>query len=371
MSVRPPIRTRPGILDITPYEGGESTIEGRSDVIKLASNEGALGPSDKAVAAFEAASRGLPRYPDGGCAALRTAIGERFGLDPGRIVCGAGSDELLGLLARAYAGEGEEVLYSEHGFLIYPIAARAAGAEPVKVPERNLKADPAAFAARAGNRTRLVYIANPNNPTGSYLSRDELFALRRGLPDGVLLVIDAAYAEFVTADDYEAGVELVDGFDNVVMTRTFSKIFGLAGLRLGWAYGPDHVIDVLNRLRMPFNVSAPAQAAGIAALADTAHTETARTHNSRLRARMAEALAGLGIEVPPSAGNFVLARFAGGATEAATADSFLRGRGIIVRRMGGYGLPDSLRVTVGLEDEVEALIEALGDFAGNKGKHHG
>lgn len=363
MTGRSPIAVRPGILDITPYEGGEATIEGQDRVIKLSSNEGPLGPSADAVAAFEAASRSLPLYPDGNCKELRAAIGERFGLDPDRIVCGAGSDELLGLLARAYAGEGDEVLYSEHGFLIYPIAARAAGAEPVKVPERNLKADHDAFAARAGNRTRLVYLANPNNPTGSYLSRDELFALRRGLPGGVLLVIDAAYAEFVTETDYEAGVELVDGFDNVVMTRTFSKIFGLAGLRLGWAYGPDHVIDALNRLRMPFNVSAPAQAAGIAALADTAHAEAAREHNTRLRARLTEALRGLGIDVPPSAGNFVLARF-GEKAEAAAVDAFLKERGIIVRRMGGYGLGDSLRVTVGLEAEVEAFIGALAEFKG-------
>ncbi|MDX1485447.1 MAG: histidinol-phosphate transaminase [Alphaproteobacteria bacterium] len=362
MSGPRPIAPRPGILEIEPYQGGLSDLEGRSDVIKLSSNEGALGPSPKAMAAFEAAADDLGRYPDGACSALRAAIGARFGLDPERIVCGAGSDELLGLLARAYAGEGDEVLYSEHGFLIYPIAAMAVGAAPVKVAEIGLKADVDGFIGRAGNRTRLVYIANPNNPTGSYLSADELRRLRAGLPEGVVLVIDAAYAEYVTEADYEAGVALVDEGENTVMTRTFSKIFGLGGLRLGWAYGPPHVIDVLNRLRMPFNVSSAAQAAGIAALADRDHTEAAIAHNTDERARLAAALAAAGLEVPPSAGNFVLARFPGGARQAEAADRHLKSQGIIVRRMGAYGLPDSLRITVGLHDEMTAAAAALTEF---------
>jgi histidinol-phosphate aminotransferase len=360
------IAPRPGILDIAPYEGGQSRIAGRDTAIKLSSNEGALGPSPKALAAFRAASETLSRYPDGGSTALREAIGARFGLDPARIVCGAGSDELLGLMARGYAGEGDEVLYTEHGFLIYPIAALAVGAVPVKVPETDLTADVDALIARAGNRTRLVYIANPNNPTGSYLNTDALRRLRRGLPDGVILVIDAAYAEFVTADDYDAGIALVNENDNVVMTRTFSKIFGLGGLRIGWAYGPAHIVDVLNRLRMPFNVSTAAQAAGIAALADRAHQDTAARHNAAMRARMTAALRAAGITVPPSQGNFVLARFAGEA-EAAAADAFLKDCGIIARRVAGYGLPDSLRITVGRTEECDAVCDALARFlAGRK-----
>jgi histidinol-phosphate aminotransferase len=355
------IAPRPGILDITPYEGGQSRIAGRDAAIKMSSNEGALGPSPRALAAFRAASETLARYPDGGSTALREAIGARFGLDPARIVCGAGSDELLGLMARGYAGEGDEVLYTEHGFLIYPIAARAVGAVPVKVPETNLTADVDALIARAGNRTRLVYIANPNNPTGSYLDADALRRLRRGLPDGVILVIDAAYAEFVTADDYDAGIALVNENDNVVMTRTFSKIFGLGGLRIGWAYGPAHIVDVLNRLRMPFNVSTAAQAAGIAALADRAHQNTAARHNAAMRARMTEALRAAGIAVPPSQGNFVLARFSAEA-EAAAADAFLKDCGIIVRRVAGYGLPESLRITVGRTEECKAVCDALTRF---------
>jgi histidinol-phosphate aminotransferase len=366
-----PIAPRPGILDIEPYKGGLSELEGQSGVIKLSSNEGALGPSPKAVAAYEAASGSLDRYPDGSCADLRAAIGDRFGLAPERIVCGAGSDEILGLLARAYAGEGDEVLYSEHGFIMYPIIARAVGAAPVTVPEHDLTADVDGLVARAGNRTRLVYLANPNNPTGSYISGDELRRLRAGLPDSTVLVVDSAYAEFMTEADYESGAALVDETDNVIMTRTFSKIFGLGGMRLGWAYGPDHMIDVLNRIRMPFNVSSAAQAAGVAALADIAHTQAARDHNTRMRAQLSEALTNAGITVAPSAGNFVLARFPGGAGVAEAADRFLNDNGIIVRRMGGYGLPDSLRITVGLGDEVAAVTAALAGFMAQKGSANG
>lgn len=366
-----PILPRPGVLGIEPYQGGESELEGRGGVIKLSSNEGALGPSPKAVAAFEAASDHLDRYPDGSSTALRAAIGGRFGLDPARIVCGAGSDEILALLARAYAGEGDDVLYSEHGFLIFPIVARAVGAEPVKVPEIDLRADVDGFIARAGARTRLVYLANPNNPTGSYLSGDQLRRLRRGLSEGVMLVIDSAYAEFVTEEDYQAGATLVDETENTIMTRTFSKIFGLGNLRLGWAYGPAHVIDVVNRLRMPFNVSGAAQAAGIAALADRDHADAALAHNTRERGRLTRSLTEAGILVPPSAGNFVLARFPGGTAQAQAADDHLRSRGIIIRRLAAYGLPDSLRITIGLTPEIDAVAAALAEFMDLEGAADG
>jgi histidinol-phosphate aminotransferase len=263
------------------------------------------------------------------------------------------------------------VLYSEHGFLIYPIAARAVGAEPVKVPEIDLKADIDGIISRAGNRTRLVYLANPNNPTGSYLTAEELRALRAGLPEGVMLVIDSAYAEFVTEADYEAGAQLVDETENTIMTRTFSKIFGLGNLRLGWAYGPAHVIDVLNRLRMPFNVSGAAQAAGIAALADRAHMEGAVAHNITERGRLTELLIEAGINVPPSAGNFVLARFPGGDIQAEAADEHLQSCGIITRRVGAYGLSDALRITIGRTEEVDAVVAALAEFMAAQGSAHG
>ncbi len=354
---------RPGILDIEPYVGGKSSLPGDVKPIKLSSNESAIGPSPRAIAAYERAGATLHRYPDGGAGELRAAIGKRFGLDPERIVCGAGSDELIALLCRAYAGPGDEVLYSQYGFIMYPIAARSAGARPVDAPEGGYRADVDALLARASAKTKLCFLANPNNPTGTFVTPAELRRLREGLPAHTLLVIDAAYAEYVTRNDYSSGVELVDGFDNVVMTRTFSKIFGLAALRLGWAYCPPAVADVLNRVRGPFNVTAAAQAAGVAALADLAHTDASRAHNDIWLPWLARELAALGLKVVPSVGNFVLVEFAAnGAKTAAAADAFLNSRGIIPRALANYGLPHHLRITVGLESEMRAVVKALADF---------
>ena len=357
------LKIRPGIGDITPYVGGDSALAGVKRVIKLASNEGALGPSPKAVAAIRKAARESHRYPDGAATRLREALARRHGLDPARIVCGAGSDELIGLLCRAYAGPGDEVLHSRHGFLMYPIAARTAGATPVAAPETRLTADVDALLAHVSSRTRILFLANPNNPTGSYLAAAELKRLRAGLPDSVLMVIDAAYAEYVGHNDYEAGVALVEAGDNVVMTRTFSKIYGLGGVRLGWAYCPEGVADTLNRVRNPFNVAAAALAAGEAALADQAFTDRVRRHNDAWLPWLRERLQALGLEVPPSAGNFLLVRFRPeSGRDATAADAFLRRRGIIVRRVAAYDLADSLRVTIGAEHEVRAVAEALAEF---------
>ncbi|HET6521782.1 MAG TPA: histidinol-phosphate transaminase [Geminicoccaceae bacterium] len=359
----PPPRPRPGILEITPYVGGRSEVEGAARAIKLSSNESPLGPSPRAMAAYAAEAERLHRYPDGHAGALRRALGDRFGLAPDRIVCGAGSDELIALLIRAYAGPGDEVLYSAHGFLMYKLSALAAGAHPVAAPERELRADVDALLARVTSRTRLVFIASPNNPTGSYLPADELERLHRGLPDGVILAVDSAYAEYVRRNDYDDGSTLASRTGNVVMLRTFSKLFGLAALRLGWMYGPPAIVDVINRVRGPFNVGTPAQVAGIAALRDEAHQEAARLHNERWLPWLARELAALGLTVHPSAGNFLLvsfAREAGRDADAATA--FLAARGIIPRQMGAYGLPESLRVTVGLEDENRAVVGALREF---------
>jgi len=354
---------RPGIMDITPYVGGESKVPGVERIIKLASNEGALGPSPKAMAAYRQAAEELHRYPDGGCTELRESLGNHYGLDAGRMVCGAGSDELISLLCRAYAGPGDEVLYSQHGFLMYAIAAKTVGATPVAAPETDLTADVDALLGALTERTRIVFLANPNNPTGTYIPADALKRLRDGLPEHIPLVIDAAYAEFVTRNDYTAGADMVEAGDNVVMTRTFSKIHSLGAVRLGWAYCPPAIADVLNRLRNPFNVSAPAQAAGLAALSDVAFTDRARSHNETWLPWFSEQLRGLGITVPTSLGNFVLARFPGEAgRDAESADAFLKSRGIIARRMAGYGLPDSLRITIGLEDEMHAVVDALTEF---------
>lgn len=357
------IPPRPGVMDISPYVGGDSKIEGVERVIKLASNEGAFGPSPKAIEAMETAAQTIHRYPDGGATALREAIAKRFGLDADRIVCGAGSDELLSLLTYTYAGPGDEVLYTEHGFLIYPIAAKAAGATPVKAPETNLKANVEALLDAVTDKTRIVFVANPNNPTGTYLTHTELTMLRAGLPEDVLLVIDAAYAEFVSRNDYTPGIELVNAGQNTVMTRTFSKIFALGGLRVGWGYFPTEIADVMNRVRGPFNTSAAAQAAAIASLEDQSFQEQALAHNLAWVEKTETALNELGIDTTGSVGNFVLARF-GEVSTAEKADAFLRERGIIVRRVSSYGLPDCLRVSIGAADEMEAFLSAMREFMG-------
>jgi histidinol-phosphate aminotransferase len=352
---------RPGILDIKPYVGGAHTAPGVDRVFVLSANEGPLGPSPKAIAAFRDCAETLHRYPDGGVDHLRQAIAAHHGLDPARIVCGAGSDELITMLNHAYAGPGDEVLYSRHGFLMYALSAKAAGATPVAAPETDLTADVDALLAQVTPRTRICFLANPNNPTGTYLSRDELLRLRAGLREDILLVVDAAYAEYVRRNDYTAGIDLVDGGDNVVMTRTFSKIYGLAALRLGWAYCPDGVAGVLNRVRGPFNVNAPAQAAGAAAIADAAHTDAARVHNDTWLPWLSEQLRALGITVHPSIGNFVLADF-GDAARAQAASDFLFGCGVIVRAMVPYGLGHCLRVSVGSEEELRAAVDGLAAF---------
>ena len=357
------LTSRPGILDVAPYVGGEAEAAGFAEPIRLASNENPLGASPRAQEAYRALSADLHRYPDGGAQALRRAIAERHGLDPARIVCGNGSDELISLLIRAYAGPGDEVLYSAHGFLLYAIAAKTAGATPVAVPERDLTADLEGLIERAGLRTRVVCLANPNNPTGSCLSGSELERLVEGLPDHVLLLLDAAYAEYVMRNDYEDGAKLVEANERVVMTRTFSKIHGLAGLRLGWAYAPAEVADVLNRMRGPFNVTAPALAAGLAAIEDSDHAARSRGHNARWLEWFRQETAALGLDPRPSAGNFVLLRFPGeNGHDAVTALGWLKERGILVRGMAAYGLPDCLRVTIGTEAETRAVVAALAEF---------
>ncbi len=356
------LKARPGIMDIAPYIGGEAHVQGVNRIHRLASNENPLGASPKAIAAYEALSGELHRYPDGSASELRHAIAEVEGLDPARIVCGAGSDELISLLVRAYAGPGDEVLYSAHGFLMYSIAARSAGATPVTAPEADLRADIDAFLVRVTPATRILFLANPNNPTGSYLSAAALAELRRRLPEDVLLVIDAAYAEYAEAEDYSDGAGLVAAHDNVVMLRTFSKIHGLAALRLGWGYCPGEVADVLHRLRGPFNVSAPALAAGVAAIRDAGHLETSRRHNKQWLNWFAEEAKAMGLLVAPSLGNFLLVRFPDAAKSAEAALEALRARGVLVRGMGGYGLPDSLRITIGLEEDMQATADALREF---------
>jgi histidinol-phosphate aminotransferase len=358
---------KPGVLEISPYVPGESSVPGRAKPIKLSSNETPLGPSPHALEAFRTAAATIDRYPDGTAGPLKTAIARAYGLSVDRIVCGAGSDDLLSLLAHAYVGAGDEGIYTEHGFLVYPIAIRAAGGKVVVAPERSLTADVDAILSRVTERTRIVYIANPNNPTGTYLPIQEVRRLHAGLPSNVVLVLDGAYAEYVRRNDYEAGLELVATTENTVMTRTFSKVYGLASARLGWAYCPVHIADALNRIRGPFNVSTPAMAAGIAALEDRAHIERSVAHNEQWLAWLAKEIAALGLAVTPSVANFVLVTFPKDeASGALAADAFLKSRGIIVRRVASYGLPNSLRITVGTEADNRAVVAALSDFVARR-----
>ena len=352
---------RPEILTIHPYVAGESEIAGANRTVKLSSNEGAFGVPPSAQVAIVQAAAEAYRYPDGGADRLRAAIGKRWGLSPARIVCGAGSDDLLYQFCLSYGGPGRDIIMSAHGFSIYEIAGTYSGSRVIKVPERNLSADLDAMLAAVSPATRLVFLANPNNPTGSMVSAQEVARFRAALPPEVLLVIDSAYAEYVTRGDYDAGTKLVDATDNTVMTRTFSKIYGLGGMRIGWCYAPPGVVDVLNRVRGPFNVSIAAQAAAIAALAEPGWVEKARAHNAEYRPKLTMGIEAAGVKVWPSEGNFVLVDL--GTTDAANAaDSFLRSSGIIVRKVGGYGLPHCLRVTVGSAEEVGLVVDAFAEF---------
>ena len=354
---------KPGIMEIDVYVPGRSEAKGAARVYKLSSNESPFGPSPKAVAAYESAESLLGVYPEGTARILREAIAAHYGLAADRIICGNGSDEILTLLANCYVRPKDEVLFSAHAFSLYKIVTLANSGVPIEVPTRDLKLDIDDVIARITEKTRLVYIANPNNPTASYVSVSDMRRLHRALPDTALLVIDAAYSEYVKRNDYEAGIELVSTTSNVVMTRTFSKAYGLAGIRIGWAYCPKAVAEVLNRVRAPFNINIAAQRAAVAALADVAHTETAIRHNDTWRSWLIEQIRMLGLRVDDSVANFVLVHFADRpGRRAADADRFLMARGIIMRACGSYDLPNCLRLTVGSEEANRAAVAALREF---------
>jgi histidinol-phosphate aminotransferase len=356
---------RPGVMDIHAYVPGKSSAPGVAKVFKLSSNETPLGPSPHAVDAYRKVAGHLQDYPDGASSDLREAIGHTCGLDPARIVCGAGSDDLLNLLARVYLADGDEAIHTTHGFLVYPIATLGTGATPVVAAETRYTANVDAILAAVTERTRIVFLANPNNPTGTYLPYDEVKRLHRGLPPRVLLVLDAAYAEYVGRNDYDAGVELATATDNVVMCRTFSKIHGLAALRLGWMYGPDHIVDAVNRVRGPFNVNGPASAAGIAAIQDAEHVVRSVAYNEKWRGWLTVEIGKLGLEVTPSVANFILIHFPqdNGRT-AAEADRLLTSRGVILRQVKAYGLPNALRMSIGSEEANRLAVATLSEFMG-------
>ena len=350
------------VLEIKPYVPGHAPPSRAGKVFKLASNENPLGCSSQAKAAIVGSSKHSEVYPDGDCSDLRRAIAKRYGLDERRIVCGAGSDEIFQLLARAFLERGDNIVQSRHGFLVYQLVAQQCGAETRFAPETDLRADVDALLDLVDDRTKVVFLANPNNPTGTYLTTEEVRRLHASLPKSALLVLDAAYAEYVSRNDYTAGVELVSEFENVLMTRTFSKIHGLAGLRLGWAYGPAHVIDAINRVRGPFNVSAPAQLAGVAAIQDEDFVARSRELNDKGLQTLSEALRDIGVSVTDSVGNFVLVRFKDDSEATSLAQYLEAEHGVSVRTMKGYGLPDSLRITVGDAEGVSAVINGVKAF---------
>jgi histidinol-phosphate aminotransferase len=358
---------KPGILEISPYVGGRASAPGAARVFKLSSNESPLGPSPKALAALDQARDSLSLYPEGSATLLREAIGEVYGLDLARIVTsGDGSDALLTMLANAYLQPGDEAIFSAHAFLVYKIATLANSAVPVMVPEKTtnsaIRVDVEAMLAAVTPKTRMLYIANPNNPTGSYLTRDEMARLHAGLPPGVLLVIDSAYGEYVTAQDYEAGIELVNQFPNVVMTRTFSKLYGLAGLRIGWMYAAPAICDAINRIRGPFNTALMQQLAGAAALRDRDHHWKAVEHNNTWLAWVTAEIRKTGLRVDDSAANFVLIHFPAEGKTAAAADAFLMQGGVILRGVASYGLPNCLRMTIGTEEQNRLAVSLIQQF---------
>ena len=358
-----PVPAHLSVLSLKPYVGGASSVEGKDRVIKLSSNECAFGTNPAAIEACREAADRLFRYPDGGSTALRQAIGETYGLDADRIVCGNGSDELIGLLCHAYLGTQDEVIITQYAFSMYRLYAIGCGASPVTVPEKDFRVDLQAIFKMVSSRTRMIFIANPGNPTGTYLSLEELRSFCHKLPENIMIVIDSAYAEFVGKDDYSGGAELVDEFPNVVMLRTFSKIYGLGGVRLGWCYASKEIADVLNRIRGPFNVNAVAQIAGVAALKDRDFVKKAFEHNQKWLDRLPQELNAIGLRVTPSVTNFVLVHFPEKSEKSAEkADLFLQDRGIIVRRVVSYGLPNALRITIGTDEEMEEVLSALKDF---------
>jgi histidinol-phosphate aminotransferase len=354
---------KPGVMEIEAYVPGKSAAPPGVKLHKLSSNENPLGASPAAIEAVRNIAGKLEFYPDGSAAKLRQAIASAHGLNPANIVCSNGSDEIIGLIAQTYLEPGDEGIYTEHGFAVYRIYIQAAGAVPVVASETDERTDVDAILAAVTDRTRIVFLANPNNPTGTYIPFEEVRRLHAGLPKSVLLLLDAAYAEYVRRNDYEAGIELVSSSDNVVMTRTFSKVHGLGGMRIGWAYAPADIADALNRMRGPFNVNAAAIEAGAAAMADRAHVEKSIAHNDRWLPWLSDELHRLGLRVTPSVCNFVLVHFLDdGRHNATAADAWLTERGYILRSMRPYGFPNALRLTIGTEEANRGVVAALTEF---------
>jgi histidinol-phosphate aminotransferase len=355
------IKAKQYILEIEPYKQGKSKIENNKQIIKLSSNENALGSSPKALAAYLEHSDKVFRYSDGSCTQLRNAISIKYNIDGDNIVCGAGSDEIIGLLTHSFCEVGDEVLYSEYGFLMYPISAKRVGANPVIAKEVNLTANIDNILSKISDKTKIIFLANPNNPTGSYLNHSEIERLIKNVPSNILLVLDLAYAEFVDEKDYPDAIKLVNQYDNVVMMRTFSKIYGLASLRLGWSYSSVYVADVLNRARGPFNVSGAAQYAAISAINDDEFILQSKAHNQKWLKNLALEFDKIEIKHYPSVANFILIDFLS-VDKCQQANEFLLKNGVILREMSAYNLPTCLRMTIGSDEENQKVIGLLTIF---------
>lgn len=352
-----------GIMDIAAYVVGKSSVKNmaKKNIIKLSSNETPLGTPKTAKQAYSKIVKNLHEYPNGDCQMLRQAIAKTYKLKANNIVCGSGSDELLALLAKAYLTKGDQAIYSQHGFLMYKINILASGAKPIMAKEKNYTTDIDEIIKHINKKTKMIFIANPNNPTGTYLSNTEIKKLHSQLPPNVLLVLDCAYGEYMSVKNYDCGTKLVEQYKNVVMTRTFSKIYGLASLRVGWAYAPPDIVDVLHRSRGPFNVNAAAIAAATAAVKDKKHIAKAVKHNEKWRKWVSEKLQLIGLKIIPSFGNFVLMQFAN-EKQAKQANNYLLGKGIILRYLGEYGFNNALRMTIGTAQENKKTIKLLKEF---------
>ena len=359
-------KPKTGILDIAPYVAGKAKAAGHAHPLKLSANENALGCSPKARAAYAAVADQLALYPDPRSQGLREAIGAKFGIDPHRLILGCGSDEVFTLICQTYLEPGDNAVQMEFGFFAYRIAIRAAQGEVrfAKQPDRRIDVD--AILEQVDARTKVVFLDNPGNPTGAWLKQAEVERLHAALPAHTLLVLDGAYAEFVDDPDYDDGIALAGRANNVVVSRTFSKIYGLAGLRVGWAYAPEPVISAMDRIRPPFNINLPAQSALVAALQDDAFLAESQELVRRWRPWLAQQLGGLGLEVAAGQGNFVLVRFADAAA-AHEVEAHLTQRGVLVRGLANYGMGDSLRITVGREADNRAVVDALGEILGAMG----
>lgn len=353
------------IAAIAPYVPGKASSDDGRPVVKLSANENPLGTGAAAREAFAHASANLATYPDPGAAIVREAIARVHDLDPARVIYGTGSDELLHIAASAYAGPGDEILYVRYGFSVYDIAARRVGATPVIAPDSDYGTDVDALLGCVTERTRVVFLANPNNPTGTMTPRAEIARLHAALPADVLLVIDQAYAEYLDADEDDGGLELARTAPNVLVTRTFSKIHGLAAERIGWGYASAEIVGALHRIRAPFNLTTAGQAAAAAAIGDSAWIEASRAHNSRWRQWFCDEIASMGnhgLSFVPSSANFVLLLFDGRLTAEAAYQGLMRG-GYATRWLPGQGLPNALRITIGTEVQMRDVARMLRELA--------